>query len=151
MLQSPIVFPTDTRAINHVLMHCAEYPKPHSSRRELEKALGPGEPLVRKLQALYFCSPCEREPHFPGSVESQCTPSDRRHRDSRVTHPAEYPDTTSGTHGVSGRHNHGTAFSHNVRRFYHRTRPFRELGTRIVVLYQAFVLIVTALLHPVNH
>ncbi|OJT13786.1 Phylloquinone omega-hydroxylase CYP4F2 [Trametes pubescens] len=41
-LNSPIVFPTDTRAINHVLMHCAEYPKPHSSRRELEKALGPG-------------------------------------------------------------------------------------------------------------
>ncbi|KAI0636098.1 cytochrome P450 [Trametes polyzona] len=41
-LNSPIIFPTDTRAINHVLMHCAEYPKPHSSRRELEKALGSG-------------------------------------------------------------------------------------------------------------
>lgn len=56
MLQSPIVFPTDTRAINHVLMHCAEYPKPHSSRRELEKALGPGELFVCVFRSFYLCT-----------------------------------------------------------------------------------------------
>lgn len=76
---------------------------------------------------------------FPGgeglsllTVASQCTPSDRRHRGSRVAHAAEYPDTASGTHGVAGRDNHGTAFSHIVRCFYHRVRPLHEHCTRIM-------------------
>lgn len=87
MLQSPIVFITDTRAINHVLMHCAEYPKPHSSRRELEKALGPGElfclciPFILHLHVLHMSE---------ALVRFQYTLHARRHRVPKCSQTADH-------------------------------------------------------------